>query len=97
VGERIWLACQPAGSSQAATLYPIRVLEVKEGLMLLGKHEALRMDQLRATSGAPIVNAKGEVVAVNIGGIEHPLHGQLAYMNPVTSVRKLLEASLGAK
>ncbi len=89
--ERVWVACQPADSSAPPDLYPIQVLQMRDGLMLLGRHETLKESQLQATSGAPVVNAKGEVVGINIGGVTHPLFGMLAFINPVTSIRALLE------
>ena len=45
--------------------------------------------QLRGTSGGPVVNQAGEVVALNVGGREGKV--TIGIGNPCTSMRKLLE------
>jgi hypothetical protein len=52
-----------------------------------------RQLKLKATSGAPILNAKGEVVAVNLGGGSN-LGLTFGVGNPVSSVRKRLDKAL---
>ena len=68
VGESVWLAAQLA-DGQGGALHRAVVEEAAEGWLVY------RFDDpnlsLSATSGAPILNSRNQVVAINIGGGTH--------------------------
>jgi hypothetical protein len=66
-GERVWLVAQLIkGAPPDQLLHPATVIDEQRGLLWI------RYDNpnlvITATSGGPIVNARGELVAVNFGG-----------------------------
>jgi len=66
-GDKVWLVAQVVAGAPRTTLLHSAVVEGFEGdaLVYVFDNPAL---ELRATSGAPVVNAKGELVAINLGG-----------------------------
>ena len=67
VGTKVWLVAQVEGAGQGAPLlHPATVLGRQNGAMLFS-YDDPKID-LDATSGAPIVDASGKVVGVNLGG-----------------------------
>lgn len=84
-GESVWVAgpvisgAPPGRRVHAAHVYAL------EDRKLYYKYENAQIE-LRATSGAPVLNAQGEVVAINLGGGE--MNGDLIGVgNPVSRFR----------
>lgn len=90
-GERVWLAASVmAGGTPGAQLHAAKVIEVDEAGDLLYAFDQATLE-LRATSGAPVLNAAGHVVAINLGG-GSPNPGQLLGVgNPISRFRSSLE------
>lgn len=64
-GERVWLVSEVIGSS--SLIHPATIEGTEDGWLL---YRFDRSIELRATSGAPVVDGRGRVVAVNAGGGE---------------------------
>jgi hypothetical protein len=92
VGDRVWLLARLAGGAPPDVyLHPAHVRVVSD--KLLGYEFENSQLNLNATSGAPVVNAQGKVVALNIGGGLRG--GKLnVFGNPIGSMRKKIEATL---
>lgn len=70
VGDTVWLVTSLAsGAPPEQLLHRARVGRVTGGGTVLFVYDNPAVD-IRATSGAPVVNARGEVVGVNFGGGE---------------------------
>ena len=65
IGERIWMVCQVVGGAQEQMRHAAIVQEATLDMVSYVFEEPVN---LQATSGAPLINAKGEVVAMNLGG-----------------------------
>lgn len=92
LGEPVWLlASVYSGEPSHKKLHKAMVVESNnENLIFLYENSEI---DLTATSGAPILNKRGEVVGINISG--GMLHGKLyGAANPASSIKKLLEESL---
>jgi hypothetical protein len=97
-GERVWLAAQVAGGAPPSErLHAARSIGVSRDGDYFYEFENPDL-VLRATSGAPILNAAGEVVAINLGGGKAPTRKLNGVGNPVTRFRPALDeaASKGA-
>ena len=94
VGDRVWLLARVAGGAAPDVfLHPAHVRVASD--QILGYEFENNKLNLTATSGAPIVNAQGKVVALNLGGGLQG--GKLnVFGNPISSVRKKIEATLRA-
>jgi len=90
VGDPVWLAAPVVGST--VQLHPARVGEVKPGWLFYDFAQA-GLD-LTATSGAPVLDARGQVVAIHLGGgtADGVSFGAAA---PAASVRANLKAAVG--
>jgi hypothetical protein len=90
VGERVWLYGRQIGSS-FVELIPCTV--INSSPKQLDYSVDRKPFELCATSGAPVLNAEGQVVAVNIGGRQD---GEkfVGLGNPSTSVLAHLEGAL---
>jgi hypothetical protein len=89
-GDRVWLYGRQR-NSQVVELFPATV--VRSDSQELRFVFDLNDIRLPGTSGAPVLNSAGEVVAINIGGVERA--GKLmGYGNPVLSVRNHLHEAL---
>ena len=64
-GERVWLVSEVIGSS--SLIHPATIEGTEDGWLI---YRFDRRIELRATSGAPVVDGQGQVVAVNAGGGE---------------------------
>jgi hypothetical protein len=91
-GDKVWLVGEDYGKG---------IAELHEASVVLSSASELRYAfkntkiELRGTSGAPVIDAGGAVVAINIGGGRSKT--ELVGMgNPVTSIRKHLERALKA-
>lgn len=62
-GDRVWLISDVVDSD--TVVHPARFVEQKDGLIFFSYDT--NTTNFRATSGAPIVNAQGEVVGINLG------------------------------
>jgi hypothetical protein len=93
VGDRVWLYGRQRGSEKAE-LYPATVKHsTRTDLTFVFDASDIR---LVGTSGAPILNSAGEVVAINIGGGTHA--GKLeGFGNPMLSIRNHLHRALEGK
>ncbi len=70
VGQQIWLLARVvSGESFTKLLHPARVVSIDDQWVRF-EYQNARLT-LQATSGAPIVDVDGRVVAINIGGISN--------------------------
>ena len=92
VGDRVWLLARLIeGAPPDVYLHPAHVRLANEKILVY-EFENNRLN-LTATSGAPVVNAQGKIVALNIGG--GLSGGKLnVFGNPIVSVRKKIDATL---
>ena len=95
-GERIWLAASLLeGAPPEQRLHSGKVDGLDEDGLLIYIFDDPKT-QVRATSGAPVLNAAGEVVAIQAGSGKD---GQslLGVATPVTKFRRYLDAALKAR
>jgi hypothetical protein len=94
VGERVFLAAQVLiGASEEERIHPAVVLDVAHVKMGFVYEFDNSNIHIAATSGAPVLNQMGEVVAINLGGGQ--LKGRsLGFGNPVTGFRPHLQKAV---
>jgi hypothetical protein len=69
LGETVWLVAQlVSGAPRDKLLFKARVARVQDVALNYVVEDPAGTFALQATSGAPVVNERGEVVAVNIAG-----------------------------
>jgi hypothetical protein len=69
VGDPVWLLAQlVSGASKDKLLFKAKVVRVQDLALNYLIEDPEGTFEMRATSGAPVVNERGEVVAVNIAG-----------------------------
>ena len=69
LGDTVWLVAQLAsGAPKDKLLFKAKVARVQDLALNYLVEDPERTFDLRATSGAPVVNERGEVVAVNLAG-----------------------------
>jgi hypothetical protein len=69
LGDAVWLVAQLAtGAPKEKLLFKARIVQVQDLALNYLIDDPEGTFDLRATSGAPVVNERGEVVAVNIAG-----------------------------
>ena len=69
VGDTVWLVAQlVSGAPKDKLLFEARVVRVQDVALNYLVEDPAGTFELRATSGAPVVNERGEVVAVNMAG-----------------------------
>ncbi|WP_224245600.1 trypsin-like peptidase domain-containing protein [Hyalangium gracile] len=94
VGEEVWLVAEVLGGKTASQrMHRARVATSKPRLLAYSFEDTTLV--MRATSGAPVVNARGEVVGIHLAGglVDGTLWGQA---HPVESVRTHLAQGLSA-
>ncbi|QRK11123.1 trypsin-like peptidase domain-containing protein [Archangium violaceum] len=92
-GERVWLFAEVLeGRTQHQLLHEARV--DSSTATRLNYHFADPTLSLRATSGAPVLNARGEVVGINLGGGNDGEDSLWGAANPTESVRAQLARAL---
>ncbi|MEM7246905.1 MAG: hypothetical protein AAF533_16265 [Acidobacteriota bacterium] len=91
-GERIWLAAALDQTAITDRLHPARFLEVDDaGEAIYDFDEVLK---LNGTAGAPLLNARGEVVAIHLKDWRH--RDQMSGAgNPVTRFGPALQRAAG--
>lgn len=90
VGERLWLYGRQRGSDRLELLACITTASNATELDYAFDNKTIN---LAGTSGAPVLNANAQVVAINIGGTEH--NGKLiGYGNPTASIVAHLDRAL---
>ena len=93
-GHRVWLAGQTIDAPNAPQqLFAATVSEANQTRLV---YVFDRRIELQATSGAPVVNAAGELVGIHLGGGEQ-LGKSMGIANPVTSIREKLGSALRAE
>ena len=90
VGERVWLFCQQAGKDNVEL---VSATVTRSDFKELDYKIERKDFELRATSGAPVLNSEGLVVAVNIGGFQNGSR-LIGCGNPSTSVIAHLQQAL---
>ena len=69
VGDPVWLVAQlVSGAPKDKLLFKARVVRVQDLALNYLVEDPERTFDLRATSGAPVVDERGEVIAVNLAG-----------------------------
>jgi hypothetical protein len=69
VGDTVWLVAQlVSGAPKEKLLFKAKVVRVQDLALNYLVDDPEGTFELRATSGAPVVNERGEVVAVNLAG-----------------------------
>jgi hypothetical protein len=92
LGDTVWLVAQlVSGAPPDKLLFEARVVRVQDLAINYLVDDPDGAFELRATSGAPVVNARGEVVAVNLAGGRTAQGFNLAGIS-VNVVRKALES-----
>lgn len=92
-GERVWLAA-PVIGLEGRRLHGAVATEISdEGLWI--RFDEPEID-LTATSGAPVLNARGEVAGIAVGGTEE-VDGVYGLVNPVDRFRDALAAAARAR
>jgi hypothetical protein len=94
VGERVFLAAQVLiGASEEQRIHPATVFDVDHSKMGF-VYEFDNPDiHIVATSGAPVLNQKGEVVAINLGGGKYD-NRSFGFGNPVTAFHSHLQTAV---
>ena len=91
-GDPVWLVAQlVSGAPKEKLLFKAKVARVQDLALNYLIEDPEGTFELRATSGAPVVNERGEVVAVNIAGSRVP-DGFNAAGISINVVRKALES-----
>jgi len=90
-GESVWLAASVISAPEDKMLHKARVRHASDSRVTF-EYEDGGID-LTATSGAPILNSKGEVVGINIGYIEDG-SSVVGSANPCVSFKEMLKDSL---
>ena len=91
-GRRVWLATAVGGADPAKRLHAATVTYLRDGLLYYTYDD--NEISLRATSGAPILDANGDVIAINLGGGAQD--SQLTGVgNPVVNFKPHLEKAIG--
>ncbi len=92
-GDRVWLAAEVfAGAPKGRRLHPARIDGTEAGYLLYVFEEA--DIELVGTSGGPVLNAAGEVVAIHLSGGKTPDGKLLGGGNPASRFRPILEAAV---
>ena len=92
LGDTVWLVAQLAsGAPKDKLLFKARVSRVQDLALNYIVDDPDGTFELRATSGAPVVNERGEVVAVNLAGGRWAEGFNLAGIS-INVVRKALES-----
>lgn len=91
-GDTVWLVAQlVSGAPKETLLFKARVVRVQDLALNYLVEDPQGTFDLRATSGAPVVNERGEVVAVNLAGGRAAEGFNLAGIS-VNVIRKALES-----
>jgi hypothetical protein len=94
-GEQVWLvASVVSGAPADQRLHPARVMGMDDGYLLY-QYENPKVSK-QATSGAPVINQSGRLVAINLGGFESD-DQMVGIGNPVGRFRKYLETAAAAR
>jgi hypothetical protein len=92
LGDTVWLVAQlMSGAGQDKLLFKAKVARVQDLALNYLIEDPEGTFDLRATSGAPVVNERGEVVAINIAG-SRVADGFNAAGVSINVVRKALES-----
>lgn len=93
VGDPVWLASPVEG--QQASLYPGKVVEISAGFLFFEYTD--RSLNLIGTSGAPILDASGAVVGMNVGFGKMEDGALIGSAAPLGALKQRLEAAAAAK
>jgi hypothetical protein len=88
--ERVWLLAEVSGSEKR--LFPATLEDVSPEEYLQYAFDT-PLD-LTATSGAPVLNASGQVVGINVGGDDASANPVRGVANSITTFRPMLEDAM---
>lgn len=90
-GETVWLAASVMTAPEDKMLHKAKVRSASNSMLtFVYEDEGIN---IMATSGAPILNSKGEVVGINIAAMDEG-NKVIGAANPCTSIKKMLQDSL---
>jgi hypothetical protein len=91
--DPVWLACRRADETGAARLHAGVVVALDKGALVVGLREN---GDMRGTSGAPIVNASGEVVGIFLGTTNLSDGRSVAIAAPRSAIADQIQAAVAA-
>ena len=90
-GEIVWLAASVITAPEDKMLHKAKVRSASNSMLIfVYEDEGIN---IRATSGAPILNSKGEVVGINVAAMDGG-NKVIGAANPCTSIKKMLQDAL---
>lgn len=92
IGQTVWLAASVIEGAPKDQKLHEAIVTLSNDKELDFKYSNSKIN-LKFTSGAPILNSKGEVVGINLGGI-HENGKLIGVANPSISIKKLLDSAL---
>jgi hypothetical protein len=90
IGDQIWLLAQVADGAPSTQLLHHAIVRYSKDDGIIYQYDNASLN-LKATSGAPLINADGEVVGINLGGGNH--NGLIGIGDSLESLRAALASA----